>query len=68
MHRMIVIVKICMASKMAAKRNNYIEYAVKEVAFCYLNRHCFVMCRHLDFLKMLNDARVAQARFINGNI
>ena len=32
-----IIVKISMASKMAAKFNNYIDYSAEEVSICYFD-------------------------------
>ena len=32
-----IIVKISMASKMAARLNNYIDYSAEEVSICYFD-------------------------------
>ena len=49
----IIIAKICMASKMAAKCNNRIDYAEKDVIFSYFDSISLtdIVFSYLDVIK-----------------
>ena len=48
-----IIVKISMASKMAAKLNNYIYYSAEEVSICYFDLISYIniVSSYLDIIQ-----------------